>query len=129
MLDVASQIIILELFLKLCQLLVSNSEKEWQLLDTHRFTLFYCFVFFMCRERGQKSISVSTAIDAWRLSLTGRFRLLDEWCAFVQVHQRHAISEDTWRQVLEFSRSVHEDLSNYDPEGSFLSWEISVYQD
>jgi hypothetical protein len=47
----------------------------------------------------------------------------------VKVHQRHAISEDTWRQVLEFSRSVHEDLSNYDPEGSFLSWEISVYQD
>jgi len=44
----------------------------------------------------------------------------------VKVHQRHAISEDTWRQVLEFSRSVHEDLSNYDPEGSSLSWEISV---
>ncbi|CAK9206485.1 unnamed protein product [Sphagnum troendelagicum] len=99
------------------------SDLQTELLDTHRFTLFYCFVFFMCRERGQKSISVSTAIDAWRLSLTGRFRLLDEWCAFVQVHQRHAISEDTWRQVLEFSRSVHEDLSNYDPEGA---WPVLV---
>lgn len=42
-------------------------------------------------------------------------------CGLVlQVHQRHAISEDTWRQVLEFSRSVHEDLSNYDPEGEFF---------
>lgn len=35
------------------------------------------------------------------------------------MHQRHAISEDTWNQVLEFSRSVHEDLGNYDPEGEF----------
>lgn len=30
-----------------------------QLLDTRRFTLFYRFVFFMCRERGQKSICKS----------------------------------------------------------------------
>jgi DCN1-like protein 1/2 len=98
------------------------SDIQTQLLDMRRFTLFYRFVFFMCREQGQKSISVSTAIDAWRLSLTGRFRLLDQWCAFVQVHQQHAISEDTWRQVLEFSRNVHEDLSNYDREGILCSW-------
>ncbi|CAK9874319.1 unnamed protein product [Sphagnum jensenii] len=99
------------------------SDIQTQLLDMRRFTLFYRFVFFMCREQGQKSISVSTAIDAWRLSLTGRFRLLDQWCAFVQVHQQHAISEDTWRQVLEFSRNVHEDLSNYDREGA---WPVLV---
>lgn len=92
-------------------------------LDARNFALFYRFVFFMCRERGQKSISVATALEAWRLALTGRFRLLDQWCSFVQVHQRHAISEDTWRQVLEFSRSVHEDLSNYDPEGA---WPVLV---
>ncbi|KAL3695170.1 hypothetical protein R1sor_008821 [Riccia sorocarpa] len=94
-----------------------------ELMDTRQFSLFYRFVFFMCREQGQKSISVNTAVAAWRLVLTGRFRLLDQWCAFVLVHQRHSISEDTWRQVLEFSRSVHEDLSNYDPEGA---WPVLV---
>lgn len=99
------------------------SHLQAELLDTRNFSLFYRFVFFMCRERGQKSISVSTAVSCWRLALTGRFRLLDQWCTFVQVHQRHAISEDTWRQVLEFSRSVHEDLSNYDPEGA---WPVLV---
>lgn len=30
--------------------------------------------------------AVSTAVKAWRLALTGRFRLLDQWCAFVQVY-------------------------------------------
>eukprot|EP00249_Psilotum_nudum_P011463 c23192_g1_i1 orf=93-1358(+) len=100
-----------------------NSGLHWELLDTCRFTLFYHFIFLICRETGQKSISVTTAVEAWQLALTGRFRLLDQWCAFVQKHQRHAISEDTWLQVLEFSRSVHEDLSNYDPEGA---WPVLV---
>ncbi|KAL2623081.1 hypothetical protein R1flu_003286 [Riccia fluitans] len=94
-----------------------------ELMDTRQFSLFYRFVFFMCRETGQKSITVDTAVVAWRMVLTGRFRLLDQWCAFVLVHHRHSISEDTWRQVLEFSRSVHEDLSNYDPEGA---WPVLV---
>ncbi|CAM6093344.1 unnamed protein product [Calypogeia fissa] len=100
-----------------------NIDLNGELMDTRRFSFFYRFVFFMCRERGQKSISVNTAVDAWRLALTGRFRLLEQWCAFVKIHQRHSISEDTWRQVLEFSRSVHEDLSNYDPEGA---WPVLV---
>ncbi|BBN13195.1 hypothetical protein MPTK1_6g01570 [Marchantia polymorpha subsp. ruderalis] len=100
-----------------------NADLHEELMDTRHFSLFYRFVFFMCRERGQKSISVNTAVAAWRLSLTGRFRLLDQWCAFVLIHQRYSISEDTWRQVLEFSRSVHEDLSNYDPEGA---WPVLV---
>ncbi|KAJ7516967.1 hypothetical protein O6H91_21G006700 [Diphasiastrum complanatum] len=97
------------------------SDLHWELLDTHRFTLFYQFVFFMCREKEQKSITSCTAIRGWKLALAGRFRLLDQWCAFVQGNPRHAISEDTWRQVLDFSRIVHEDLSNYDPEGSVLT--------
>lgn len=100
-----------------------KTDLRWELLDSSHFALFYGFVFFMCRERGQKSLSVSTAVKAWQLSLTGRFKVLDQWCAFVQKHQRHAISEDTWRQLLEFSQNVHGDLTNYDPEGA---WPVLV---
>lgn len=44
-----------------------------------------------------------------------------------QKNQRHNITEDTWRQVLAFSRCVHEDLEGYDPEGiislfPYLTW-------
>ncbi|XP_057521359.1 defective in cullin neddylation protein AAR3 [Amaranthus tricolor] len=87
--------------------------------DFSEFSYFYDFVFFMCRENGQKNITVSRAIDAWKLILSGRFRLLNQWCDFVVQNQRYNISEDTWRQVLVFSRCVHEDLAGYDLEGAW----------
>nr|GMD88735.1 DCN1-like protein 2 isoform X3 [Ipomoea batatas] len=87
--------------------------------DFSEFSHFYDFVFFICRENGQKNITVRRAVMAWRLVLAGRFRLLDQWCDFVEKNQRHNISEDTWRQVLAFSRCVHENLEGYDPEGAW----------
>ncbi|KAJ6396009.1 hypothetical protein OIU77_021118 [Salix suchowensis] len=92
---------------------------ELQLMaDFSEFSRFYDFVFFMCRENGQKNITVNKAVSAWKLVLAGRFRLLNQWCDFVQENQRHNISEDTWQQVLAFSRCVHENLEGYDPEGT-----------
>ncbi|KAJ6928227.1 hypothetical protein NC651_012053 [Populus alba x Populus x berolinensis] len=87
--------------------------------DFSEFSRFYDFVFFMCRENGQKNITVNKAVTAWKLILGGRFRLLNQWCDFVQENQRHNISEDTWQQVLAFSRCVHENLEGYDPEGAW----------
>lgn len=100
-----------------------KTDLNWELMVSARFALFYGFVFFICRERGQKSLAVSTAVEAWHLSMEGRFSLLEQWCSFVQRHQRHAVSEDTWRQLLEFSQSVNDDLTNYDPEGA---WPVLV---
>lgn len=87
--------------------------------DFSEFSRFYDFVFFMCRENGQRNITVNKAVSAWKLVLAGRFRLLNQWCDFVQENQRHNISEDTWQQVLAFSRCVHENLEGYDPEGAW----------
>ena len=89
------------------------------MVDFSEFTRFYDFVFFMCRENGQKSITVAKAITAWKLVLVGRFRLLNRWCDFIEKNQRHNISEDTWQQVLAFSRCVHENLEGYDSEGAW----------
>ncbi|PSR87681.1 DCN1-like protein [Actinidia chinensis var. chinensis] len=89
------------------------------MVDFSEFSRLYDFVFFICRENGQKNISVSRAVTCWRLILAGRFRLLNRWCNFVEKNQRHNISEDTWRQVLAFSRCVHENLGGYDPEGAW----------
>ncbi|XP_062189586.1 defective in cullin neddylation protein AAR3-like isoform X2 [Phragmites australis] len=89
-----------------------------ELEDVGRFNYFYDFVFFICRENGQKNISIQRAVAAWRIVLNGRFRLLDRWCNFVE-YQRHNISEDTWQQLLAFSRCVNEDLEGYDPRGAW----------
>ncbi|XP_021829888.1 DCN1-like protein [Prunus avium] len=53
-------------------------------VDFSEFSRFYDFVFFMCHENGQKNITVNKAITAWRLVLAGRFRLLNQWCDFVE---------------------------------------------
>lgn len=87
--------------------------------DFFEFSNFYEFVFFILRENGQKNITVNRAIAAWKLVLSGRFRLLNHWCDFVEKNQRHNISEDTWVQILAFSRCVHEDLEGYDPGGAW----------
>ncbi|KAL5582274.1 hypothetical protein UlMin_014716 [Ulmus minor] len=87
--------------------------------DFSEFSGFYDFVFFVCRDNGQKNITVAKAVAAWRLVLAGRFRLLNQWCNFVEKNPRHNISEDTWRQVLAFSRCVHENLEGYDPAGAW----------
>ncbi|XP_031107982.1 DCN1-like protein 3 isoform X2 [Ipomoea triloba] len=100
---------------ELCRLMSQLDLKA----DFSEFSHFYDFVFFICRENGQKNITVRRAVMAWRLVLAGRFRLLDQWCDFVEKNQRHNISEDTWRQVLAFSRCVHENLEGYDPEGAW----------
>ncbi|KAM7267095.1 hypothetical protein ACFE04_009261 [Oxalis oulophora] len=89
------------------------------MVDFSEFSRFYGFVFFVCRENGQKNITVSRAVTAWRLILAGRFRLLNQWCDFVEKNQRHNITADTWQQVLAFSRCVHENLEGYDPEGAW----------
>ncbi|XP_062186842.1 defective in cullin neddylation protein AAR3-like isoform X1 [Phragmites australis] len=87
--------------------------------DVSLFNFFYDFAFFICRENGQKSITIQRAVAAWRIVLNGRFRLLDRWCNFVEKYQRHNISEDTWQQLLAFSRCVNEDLEGYDPRGAW----------
>ncbi|MCL7048040.1 hypothetical protein MKW94_017909 [Papaver nudicaule] len=89
------------------------------IVDSSQFACFYDFVFFINRENGQKNISVSRATAAWRLVLAGRFRLLNHWCDFVEKHKKYNISEDTWQQVLAFSRCVNEDLGGYDPRGAW----------
>jgi len=105
-----------------------------ELADENCFTLFYRFVFLCCRSDGQRNLGVGTAVEAWRMCLQGRFAMLPVFCTFASSHLRHVVTEDSWQQVLEFSRTVREDLSNYDPNGAwpvliddFVEW-VSTQQ-
>mmetsp|Transcript_47410 Transcript_47410/g.90526 ORF Transcript_47410/g.90526 Transcript_47410/m.90526 type:complete len:382 (+) Transcript_47410:285-1430(+) len=118
--------------LGLLRLFAENSKDEMQ--DVSRFAVFYRFVFLLARTPGQKNLAVETAIDAWAMCLQERFPLLEHFCLFVRTHRRHAVTEDTWAQVLEFSRTVREDLSNYDPQGAwpvliddFVEWLVEQW--
>ncbi|PNW74657.1 hypothetical protein CHLRE_12g488250v5 [Chlamydomonas reinhardtii] len=93
---------------------------NWQTMPPDQFSRFYRFMFHVCRDPGKRNISMELAVAAWRLVLAGRFRLLERWCTFAAGQQgTKVVTEDTWRQVLDFSRTIHEDLSNYDSAGAW----------
>jgi len=98
---------------------VLAAEHRTELIDHKVFGRFYRFVYFVLRENGHRCLRMEVAIEAWTFVLRGRFRLLDRWTQFVYNNHKHAISEDTWRQVLDFSRCILEDLSNYDPDSAW----------
>eukprot|EP00798_Chlamydomonas_sp_ICE-L_P014499 gene14499-20525_t len=96
----------------------------WEMMAPDNFAKFYRFAFFMCKQASRKFVQIDVALAAWRLLLQGRFRLLDQWCDFVSAEERKGavkvINEDQWRQILDFSRNVYEDLSNFDPTGAWV---------
>ncbi|KAL6761349.1 Cullin binding-domain-containing protein [Haematococcus lacustris] len=95
----------------------------WETMTPDMFAKFYRFMFHLCKQPSRKHIETSVAISAWRLLLPGRFRLLPEWLEFMSDRQGstsgRALSEDQWRQVYDFTRAVHEDLSNFDTNGAW----------
>jgi DCN1-like protein 1/2 len=92
---------------------------------------------------------LATAVAYWNLLLKGRFTHLDDWLTFIQVrknvsagservhgfvhrcvpcpytraqeHHKKAVQRDTWNLLLDFSRTVKDDLSDYDADGMACS--------
>jgi len=99
--------------------------------DPEEFRSFYQYAFDYARssEPGQKSLALDTAVEMWRLLLTGRFALIEQWITFLNEQHKHAIPRDTWALLLEFSTQVRADLSDYDEDGAwpvllddFVAW-------
>ncbi|GMH33844.1 hypothetical protein BSKO_01678 [Bryopsis sp. KO-2023] len=98
---------------------VAMERNSFSDMEPHTFTILYRLIFFIGRDPGRKFLPIDRAIRAWEILLRGRFRLLEKFVRFVQLGTKTMIAEDTWRQVLDFSRQVREDLSNYDPSGAW----------
>mmetsp|Transcript_28057 Transcript_28057/g.45518 ORF Transcript_28057/g.45518 Transcript_28057/m.45518 type:complete len:253 (-) Transcript_28057:277-1035(-) len=96
-----------------------DSALKAELSDEAKFADFYSFAFGFAKEQTQKSLTLETAMTMWQIVLKGRFMFLDQWCTYLQESNRKSISKDTWSLLLEFSKTVKPDLSNYDPEGAW----------
>nr|XP_043627976.1 DCN1-like protein 1 [Erigeron canadensis] len=91
-----------------------------EIKDNAKFKEIYIFAFGWAKEKGQKSLTLDTAIGMWRLLFAEKqWPLVEHWCQFLQKEHNKAISQDTWAQLLEFATNVVPGLANYDPEGAW----------
>ena len=102
-----------------------------ELTDAYKFKDIYEFAFSFSREKGQKSLTLDTAIGMWKLlfGISG-WSMCEQWCDFVEENHRKAITKDTWYQLFEFAKQFANDLSDYDENGAwpylideFVEWQ------
>ncbi len=79
----------------------------------------YEFSFGFAKDLNQKSLPLETACGMWKVLLTGKWDLVDEWCEFLEKEHGKQITHDTWSQALEFSRQIGVDMQGYDPAGAW----------
>jgi DCN1-like protein 1/2 len=87
----------------------------------------YKYAYMFSREKGQKCVQLDTAVPMWRLLFAQNgWKLADTWCDFVETHHKHAVSKDTWNQLLDFARMLKPDLSNLTEVMENSAWPVLI---
>ncbi|CEG66694.1 Putative Defective in cullin neddylation protein [Rhizopus microsporus] len=104
-----------------------KKELETTVVNNYRtdegFRKVYHYAFLFGRQTGQKNLALEAAIELWRLLLSDRYSLLEQWIQFLQQKHNKAISRDTWNLFLDFISQINTDLQNYNPEEA---WPILI---
>lgn len=89
--------------------------------DPATFKSIFRFAFDFAKEENQRSLDMDTAKIMLTLLLGGQWPLQSSFTQFLEQQQGRykVINKDQWCNVLEFSRSIHPDLSNYDEDGAW----------
>lgn len=87
--------------------------------DTTNFKLIYRYAFDFAREKDQRSLDINTAKCMLGLLLGKIWPLFPVFHQFLEQSKYKVINKDQWCNVLEFSRTISLDLSNYDEDGAW----------
>ncbi|XP_030189825.1 DCN1-like protein 5 isoform X3 [Lynx canadensis] len=101
-----------------------------QLNDISSFKNIYRYAFDFARDKDQRSLDIDTAKSMLALLLGRTWPLFSVFYQYLEQSKYRVMNKDQWYNVLEFSRTVHADLSNYDEDvlGLFLLDEFVEWQ-
>ncbi|XP_048589132.1 uncharacterized protein LOC116618188 isoform X1 [Nematostella vectensis] len=87
--------------------------------DSVTFKTIFRYAFDFCRNPDKRTVDIDTSMAMMKVLLDNRWSLLDHFLAFLQQSKYKVINRDQWCNVLEFSRTIEVDLSNYDEDGAW----------
>jgi len=104
----------------LSRLKAKMSELRFMLNESHAFKNVYRYAFDFSKDKDQRSLDIETARAMMELLLgRGKWMLFPFFNSFLEQSRYKVMNKDQWCNVLEFSRSVANDLSNYDEDGAW----------
>lgn len=83
--------------------------------------------FFFSKDKDQRSMDVETAKLMLNLLLGKQWKLYSLFAKFIDQSKYRVINKDQWCNILEFSRSISTDLSNYDIDGACKSFKNILF--
>lgn len=89
------------------------------LQDSASFKSIYRYAFDFARDKDQRSLDIETAKAMLALLLARQWALLPVFFQFLEQSRYRVLNKDQWCNVLEFSRAVDPDLTNYDVDGAW----------
>uniref|UniRef100_A0A3Q0SP58 DCN1-like protein n=1 Tax=Amphilophus citrinellus TaxID=61819 RepID=A0A3Q0SP58_AMPCI len=89
-----------------------------ELSDAATFKNIYRYAFDFARDKNQRSLDMDTAKLMLALLLGRSWPLFSVFSQFLEQSKYKGLNKDQWYNVLEFSRTISPDLSNYDEDGA-----------
>ncbi|XP_052795758.1 DCN1-like protein 5 [Mya arenaria] len=87
--------------------------------DMVQFKNIYRYAFDFARDKDQRSMDIDTAKAMLTLLLGKKWPLFTSFHQYLDQSKYKVINKDQWCNILEFSRSIFPDLSNYDEDGAW----------
>ncbi|CAO2636209.1 DCN1-like protein 5, partial [Lemmus lemmus] len=101
-----------------------------QLNDISSFKNIYRYAFDFARDKDQRSLDIDTAKSMLALLLGRTWPLFPVFHQYLEQSKYRVMNKDQWYNVLEFSRTVDADLSNYDEDGAWGTWKgVLLYKE
>lgn len=87
--------------------------------DPNAFKVIYRYAYDFARDKDQRSMDIETARAMLQLLLGKHWPLYAQFAQFLEQSKYKVINKDQWCNILEFSRTIFNDLTNYDVDGAW----------